>query len=380
MSDVVPLRNRGTWQGVANIVFASGQATGAPLGGFLADTIGWRWAFIIQVPITLLALISVTFGLKLPHTDNADFRAKLKRVDFAGAVTLVVAVFSLLLGLDRGGNISWKDHITIICFVVFAILFVAFIIIEWHIAREPFAPKHIVVNTTLLASYLCNFFLNGAILTVIFHISLYLQAVHGFNPGQVGLALLPNVIGGAIGSVSSGLIMKATGKYYVLCITVTLVSFAGIFIIAGVTGPFIFSLIGLGAGLALMNLGGWATLTVTLIALIANAGPENQAVATAVSYLFRSLGSVVILSVATTLFQQTLRVRLHQLLTGADVEKIISRVRESLSEIDKLEPTARAAVVQSYSDGVQVAMWFSVGLMVITVICTPFIREKPLAR
>lgn len=43
MSDVVPLRNRGTWQGVANIIFASGQATGAPLGGFLADMIGWRW-------------------------------------------------------------------------------------------------------------------------------------------------------------------------------------------------------------------------------------------------------------------------------------------------------------------------------------------------
>lgn len=43
MSDVVPLRERGTWQGVANMVFATGQAVGAPLGGYLADTIGWRW-------------------------------------------------------------------------------------------------------------------------------------------------------------------------------------------------------------------------------------------------------------------------------------------------------------------------------------------------
>jgi len=380
MSDVVPLRNRGTWQGVANIVFASGQATGAPLGGFLADTIGWRWAFLIQVPVTLLALTSVAFGLKLPHTDNADFKAKLKRVDFGGAITLVVAVFSLLLGLDRGGNISWSDRLTIACFIVFAVLFAAFVIIEWRIASEPFAPKHIVANRALLACYLANFFMIGANLAVIFHVSLFLQAVRGMNPGQVGLALLPGVIGGAIGSVSNGLIIKATGKYYVLTILSAVVSFSGLVVIAGITGPWFFTVVGLGIGLALMNLGGWSALTSTLIALIANAGPENQAVATAVSYLFRSLGSVVVLSVATTLFQETLRTRLRQKLTGADVEEIIRRVRESLSNIDKLKPSDRAAVISSYSDGVQVALWFTVALAGVAVFCTPFIKEKALAR
>lgn len=380
MSDVVPLRNRGTWQGVANIIFASGQATGAPLGGFLADMIGWRWAFLVQVPMTLLALTSVAFGLKLPSSDNADFKAKLKRVDFAGALTLVVCVFSLLLGLDRGGNIAWSDPITIACFVVFGVLFVAFLLIEWRFASEPFAPKHIATNPSLLACYLTNYFLIGATMIVIFHVSLFLQAVRGFDPSKTGLALLPAVIGGGIGSVSCGLIMKATGRYYALTIAVSLLSCTGMFIIAGVTGPFLFTLAGLGAGLAMMNLGGWATLTSTLIALIANAGPENQAVATAVSYLFRSLGSVVNLSIATTLFQEKLRTRLHERLTGADVEKIISRVRESLDYVHKLDPITRAAVVSSYSDATQVALWFAVALAGVAVCCTPFIKEKSLAR
>ncbi|PCH33949.1 MFS general substrate transporter [Wolfiporia cocos MD-104 SS10] len=380
MSDVVPLRNRGTWQGVANIVFASGQGTGAPLGGLLADTIGWRWAFLIQVPLTMLAFISVAFGLKLPKRDTGDFKSKLKRVDFAGAITLVVAVFALLLGLDRGGNIAWSDRLTLACFAVFAVLFAAFGVIEWRVASEPFAPRHIVANRTLIASYLCNFFMSGANLIIIFHTSLYLQAVRGFDPSQVGLALIPSVVGGAIGSVSSGLIMRATGRYYALTVFVYFLSMVGMALIAGVTGPLLFTMVGLGAGLAVMNLGGWAGLTTTLIALIANAGAENQAVATAVSYLFRSLGSVVLLSVATTLFQETLRMRLHERLSGDDVQKIIMRVRESLSYLEKLEPATREAVVQSYQDGLQVALWFAVILGGITVLSSVFIKEKPLAR
>lgn len=111
----------------------------------------------------------------------------------------------------------------------------------------------------------------------------------------------------------------------------------------------------------------------------------------------------MVLSVATTLFQETLRTRLHERLTGSDVEKvsavhlyrkttlanagqlflflqIITRVRESLSNIDELEPSVRTAVVQSYADGIQVALWFAVALGFIAVLCTPFIREKSLAR
>ncbi|CCM03127.1 uncharacterized protein FIBRA_05248 [Fibroporia radiculosa] len=281
MSDVVPLRNRGTWQGVANIVFASGQATGAPLGGMLAETVGWRWAFLIQVPLTILAMIIFSIGFKLPKTESSDFMVKLKRVDFGGAVTLVIAVFALLLGLDRGGNVSWKDRLTIACFVVFAIFFLAFGIVEWVVAKEPFAPKFIIANRTMLASYACNFFSSGAIISLIFHVSLYLQAVQGFDPGKVGLALIPAVVGGAIGSVSAGLIMRTTGKFYVLTIIAYSVSACAIVSVALFTGPWKFALIGLGASLAAMNLGGWGALTTTLIAIISNAGLKNQAVATA---------------------------------------------------------------------------------------------------
>ncbi|KAH9942963.1 MFS general substrate transporter [Amylocystis lapponica] len=380
MSDVVPLRKRGTWQGVGNLVYAAGSSIGAPLGGLLADSIGWRWAFLIQVPMTVLAILSVSVYLKLPKHDNSDFTGKLKRVDFAGAATLVTAVFALLLALDQGGNVSWRDHITLASLAVSAAMALAFVVVELRIAKEPFAPKHIVANPSLIASYLCNFFANAVVLLVMFQVPLYLQAVRGLSASRVGLALLPSVVGGVTGSLLGGLIMQSTGKYYWLSIGGFALMLFGVVLVTCITGIFAFSFAALAVGLAATNMGGGAGITTTLIALIANAGPENQAVATAVSYLFRSLGSVLGLSIGTTLSQGTIRRRLHERLSGEDVEKIITRVRESLSYLDRLEPTVRKTVVQSYEDGIQVTMWFAVALAVTAVICSFFIKEKSLGR
>ncbi|CAI4211814.1 unnamed protein product [Parascedosporium putredinis] len=76
ISDIVPLRDRGVWQGYLNIIFAAGTSTGAPLGGFLADSIGWRWSFLGQVPLCVLAFASVSLFLHLPRKDHAHWREK----------------------------------------------------------------------------------------------------------------------------------------------------------------------------------------------------------------------------------------------------------------------------------------------------------------
>lgn len=203
----------------------------------------------MQVPIAILAMGAVAFGLKLPpKEDQEDFKAKFKRIDFAGAFTLVSAVFTLLLALDRGGNVSWTDRFTIASFTVSVIIFIVFIFIELRVAPEPIAPAYIIKNGTLIAIYMANFLMVGANMTMLFSVPLYLQAVRQFTPSQVGLTLLSNVIAGAVGSVSTGLVMKATGKYYFLTIAVFALSFIGNIIIAGVTGPLAFTLAGLCTG------------------------------------------------------------------------------------------------------------------------------------
>jgi MFS family permease len=94
LSDLVPLKRRGTFQGYMNIVFASGLSLGGPIGGLFADWLGWRWSFGIQIPLIVVSILILTFGFHLPEREISieSMREKLGRVDFGGAVTLVYPI------------------------------------------------------------------------------------------------------------------------------------------------------------------------------------------------------------------------------------------------------------------------------------------------
>lgn len=161
LSDIIPLKDRGIWQGYINIVYASGASAGAALGGILADSIGWRWSFLLQAPMCLLAFITVAIALVLPKREHTDWKAKLRRIDYLGAGLLIIAVFGLLFGLDRGSNVAWRDVYTITSLAVAVPLFGIFLLVEVKIASEPFAPSHVVFERSLLACFLCNYFRYG---------------------------------------------------------------------------------------------------------------------------------------------------------------------------------------------------------------------------
>ncbi|KAJ7663659.1 MFS general substrate transporter [Mycena rosella] len=382
MSDIVPLRSRGTWQGIMNIIYASGSATGAPLGGFLSDSIGWRWGFLIQIPAIVLAFISVSFALHLPQTDTSDFKTKLKRVDFSGALSLVLCVFFLLFGLDRGGNLAWNDKYTISALCAFGVFFILFASIELAWATEPFAPRRIIANRSLIGAYMVNLFALASSFSMLFHTALFFQAVLGKSPSEVGFWLVPTVFGGVSGSLAGGLIIQATGKYYWLTFYAYVAMAVGMLGTVLEAGVLTKSAIGVACASFVSAIGNGTGVTTSLIALISNAGPADQAMATAVSYLFRSLGSVVGLSIGSTLLQVSLRALLRAKLTGADVdiEEIVRRVRESLKYIDELDPATAGVVRSAYERAVLVTMWFSTAMAVCALISASFIREKPLTR
>lgn len=123
----------------------------------------------------VLAFISVALVLKLPKIESSGWKAKLRRVDFLGAFVLVSAVFALLLGLDRGSNVSWSATITIVSLCGSLPLFITFVIVEQKFATEPFAPGRIIFERTLFASYLCNFFSTAGWLAVLFYTPLFFQ-------------------------------------------------------------------------------------------------------------------------------------------------------------------------------------------------------------
>ncbi|KAF3918337.1 hypothetical protein ABW21_db0207188 [Orbilia brochopaga] len=390
MTDLIPLRKRGTWQGIVNIVYAVGAATGAPLGGLLADSVGWRWAFLFQVPATLLAALLVGIFLNVPHPNpdgavSSSTWAKFRRVDFLGAAALVTAVLTSLIALDYGGNVSWRSTIVLITAPVSATLFCAFALIESRIASDPFAPPRIVLDRGLLACFLCNLFAFAGFFGTMFYIPLYFQAVAGLSASQSGLRMVPAIAGSVTGSLGGGIIMQRTGKYYVLTVTAYSLLVAGaipVLLFTGIVHTRTYAAVA--AGLAVLGFGSGIGVTSTLIGLIARAGPKDQAVATAVSYLFRSLGSVVGVSVASTLLQGALRGRLRRELEGlvgaGEVEEIVRKVTGSLEYLGELKPEVRGVVVQAYRYAVRYPFLMTAVFGAMAVGSSLFIIEEPLRR
>ncbi|CAI7590704.1 unnamed protein product [Penicillium pancosmium] len=381
MSDIVPLRDRGLWQGIINIIYATGSGTGAPLGGILADYIGWRWAFLAQFPMCILALIAVSLMLKLPARENIHWKVKLRRIDFLGALVLVGAVLGFLLGLDRGSNVSWSMPITIVSLSVSVVLFGLFILVEVYFAAEPFAPGHIIFSRTFFALYCCNFFSFGGWLAALFYIPLYFQAVDGVSATVAGLRLLPSILSGVTGSLLAGIIMRRTGKYFWLTIVAYSSLTVGCFTIYLFSGGVTESTVPMILGMVFSAFGNGIGVTTTLIGLISNATIEDQAVVTACSYLFRSLGSVIGLSLSSTVVQQLLRERLAlKLKDSKDIDSIVNGVRESLDYIKKLDPDVAQIVRSCYGWSTNKGFGFMVIVVFFALFSACFMREAKLSR
>ena len=350
-------------------------------GGILSDSIGWRWAFIGQFPLCILAFISVVFTLRLPPTEHSHWKTKLRRIDFLGAFVLVLAIATLLVGLDQGSNRSWKAAVTIVCIAVSFPLFALFLFIEERIASEPTAPSRIIFERSLFASYLCNMFSFAGWMGLLFYVPLYYQAVSGLTATQAGVRLLPGIVCGVTGSLLGGLIMQKTGRYYWLTVGgYTLLALAGIPILL-FGGLVSHSMLGISIGLALGGLGNGSGVTTSLIALISNAAPADQAIATACSYLFRSLGSVLGLSVQSALFQALLRKNLEKRLTGdTDAAEIARRVRESLDFVRELSPLLQVKVRAAYGESVIAVFGSVIAISSGAMVASWFIKEKRLSK
>jgi len=279
----------------------------------------------------------------MPDVESSHWKSKIHRIDFPGAAALVSAVFALLLGLDRGSNLSWSAPITIISLSVSLPLFALFILIEQNYASEPFAPRHIIFNKCISAFYPCNFFAFCAWYVPPYSIynnrltpnpgslsstsPLFSQAVDSCDATVAGIRLLPGIIAGTIGSLFAGLMMQWTGCFYTLTI------FAYSTLTLGFVPILLFS------GPAACGFGNEIGLTTSLIGLIANVSPQDQAVATACSYLFHSLGAAVGLSLSATVVQEASKIQMKEYLgIEGDANAIAEGARLSLDFIDHLEP------------------------------------------
>ncbi|KAK4049022.1 hypothetical protein OIV83_004383 [Microbotryomycetes sp. JL201] len=358
-SDLIPLRKRGVYQGLGNVVYAGGAAIGGPLGGWLGDTIGWRVAFLIQVPLCVVHFAIVAWKVDIP-AGGGDFMSKIKRIDFLGSFTMVASVALLLVGLSLGGNErEWADPLvwgTIIGGVAGIIIFV---LIEKYVAREPLLSPKILFSRTPGFVSLTNWFITMSQFAIIYSIPLYFAAVKQYSTSYSGTFLIPNAVFASTASLLAGLYMARTGVYRTLLISVGFLGWVGplamILWNRKVTPEWAYWLsmipagIGYGGTFAISRI-----LTITLVALIAAVEPAQMASATGVSYLFRATGSVLGISLSTSILQNSLKSQLHKRIVGKGSRKIIENIRLDVNYIKTLPHHLQIAAIDSYEHAMHV--------------------------
>ena len=135
-----------------------------------------------------------------------------------GALLLILTIFSLLFGLDRGSNVSWRSPLTIASLCATVPLSIAFVGVETRFAVEPFTPGHVIFDKTLFACYTQNFFGYAAFTALIFYMPLFFQVVLEMTPSQAGASLIPAAVSAVLGTLLGGIILKRTGKFYWLAV------------------------------------------------------------------------------------------------------------------------------------------------------------------
>ncbi len=164
-SDMIPFKQRGMYQAMQNILVGFGAVLGASLGGVIAESIGWRWCFLLQVPVSILALIVGYIVLENPPCivpmvgPKHPCRSALKRLDLSGAVVLVLGLGTQLLGLSLGGNeFPWGSTVVVGSLVGSLVLLFIFLGIEATTKAIPMIPLRMLQGWQPTSVQLSNVF------------------------------------------------------------------------------------------------------------------------------------------------------------------------------------------------------------------------------
>lgn len=193
-------RNRalGIWAGIT----AGGAALGLILGGLLTEYFSWRWVFLVNIPIAVIAVV----GAFKFVPESKDARAQ--SFDVPGAVLVTGGLMALVYALVRGNENGWTSTSTLLTLAVSATLLTAFVWVQRH-AETPLVPTRVLKIRTVLGADIGALFIGAGIFAIFFFVILWMEQVNGWSPIKAGLAFLPMPI--TIG-ISAGIGAKLIGK------------------------------------------------------------------------------------------------------------------------------------------------------------------------
>ena len=227
VADIVPPRERARYQGMFLAVFGSSSVLGPLIGGLFAgvDEIlfidGWRWVFLMNLPIGMISLFMVNKFLHIPHNPIAQ------KIDWWGAATIIIGVVPILLVAEQGREWGWGSPLAVAMYIIGTIGLVSFVLIERKMGSAALIPLSLFKNATFARTQILGFIVGIAMFGGMIVLPLIIQIAYGASPTETGLLMLPMVVGMATATTTTGRFTAKTGKYRVFMNTGTATLFAG---------------------------------------------------------------------------------------------------------------------------------------------------------
>lgn len=353
IGDMVPPQERGRYQGLFTGAFAVSSVTGPFLGGILTSSLSWRWVFLVNLPVGLLAFAMIMISLPRGGTETRP------RIDYAGAALLSVATAGFLLLFNSvGTSLPWSSPQSFLLAAASTLFLVLFIRQEKR-APEPLISLSLLriadFSVCVAATGIMSFAMMGSLV----FLPLYYQLVLGQSPATSGLMMLPQVGTMMISSVLGGYVSSRTQRYGLLLAIGVGIEFSALSLIALCArhgAPplyFLLSLGSLGVGMGI----GMPNATV----IVQNSVPAGtMGIATAMMSFIRSLGASLGVALSGGVMALTLGHSLSQLPAKIDISTFLEK---GMVAIQGLSPAIQAGVTEAYKGAISASLTVSSSFM-----------------
>lgn len=367
IGEVVPLRERGRYQGILGAVFGVTTVIGPLLGGYFTDYLTWRWAFWINVPISVVVIFVAAAAI--PALSGSAKPV----IDYSGIAFVGLGAAGLTLATSWGGTLyAWGSPTIIGLFVGAVVALGVFAVVERR-AAEPILPIRLFASPVFTVCCVLSFVVGFAMLGALTFLPTYMQYVNGVSATTSGLRTLPMVVGMLITSTGSGTLVGRTGRYKVFPVVGTALM-ALAFLLMSRMEPSTSALI---QSLYLVILGAGIGLSMQVLVLIVQntSNFEDLGVATSGVTFFRTIGSSFGAAIFGSLFVNFLDRRIGPALAASGVPP--SAV-SSPGALHRQSHDVAAPIVAAYAQSLTEVFFWAAPVALVGFVLALFLREVPL--
>jgi EmrB/QacA subfamily drug resistance transporter len=372
VGDIIPPRQRGKYMGYFGGVFAVSSVAGPLLGGFLTDSLSWRWIFFVNIPLGIIALLAVASRLHLPVYKKHHY------IDYVGAALLSLSSVCVLLATVWGGTTyAWGSNQITGLLGAGALLAISFAFWERRVP-EPIIPPMLFKNSIFTVSVMLSFLAGIAMFAAILYIPEYQQIVRGFSPTESGLMTMPLVGGLLVSMITSGRLMTKHGRYRIFPIVGTLILTFGLWLFSHITLTTSEWIIGV--WMVVVGIGLGCFMQVMTLAVQNSVERAHLGTATSTATFFRSLGSSFGGAIFGAILTSRLAHHLAQVLPNQAAGPSLTKSIQTggTTAIHSLPPAVASKVLQAFASSFHDMFLLVIPVSLLTFVVALFLKEVPL--